>query len=114
MVKVKNIKFYNKHVQEMIKEINKTSEQQDSILEEYDKTHLIKTTNDMISVVDNILQQITNVDNDVLKSRLMLICPLLCGMINDIGIKYIESQKDTIEKTIDDIVNDFIKNILGE
>lgn len=114
MIKVKNIKFYDKDVQEMIKEMNKTSKTQDSYLEKYDSTHLIKTTNDMISAVDNVLQQITNVNNTVLKSRLMLICPLLCGMLQDAGIKYIESQKDNIKKILDDVVNDFVKNILGE
>ena len=113
MIQLKNINIYSKDTQEMVKELNKTIKKQDKILNEYDKNNMLALSIDIINAVDSAINAINNVDNDVLKSRLMLSLPIVGSMVCDTVDKYSEEiskiKQSDFEKMILDVIKEIIK-----
>lgn len=112
MIQLKNINIYGEDTQELVKKLNKRIKQQDKILCKCDKDNLLGLSVDIINAVDRALNAINNVDNDVLKSRLMLSLPVIGSMISDILDKYTEEINNITQSDFEKMILDVVKEIM--
>lgn len=112
MIHLKNINIYSKDTQEMVKELNEAIKKQDKILNKYDKNNMLALSIDMINAVDKAINAINSVDNDVLKSRLMLSLPVIGSMVCDAADKYSEKISKMKQSDFEKMILDVIKEIM--
>lgn len=112
MIQLKNINMYSKNTQEMVKEMNKSIKEQDKILRKCDRNNLLGLSVDIVNAIDRAINAINNVDNDVLKSRLMLSLPVIGSMVCDILDKYSEEISNTKQSDFEKMILDVIKEIM--
>lgn len=112
MIQLKNINIYSEDTQELVKKLNKRIKHQDKILCKCDKDNLLGLSVDIVNAVDRALNAINNVDNDVLKSRLMLFLPVIGSMISDILYKYSEEINNITQSDFEKMILDVVKEIM--
>lgn len=101
MIKVSHKSMYNEELKNMITEVENLNKYNG---DDTDKL-LVNQVDDLVSIIDKLCALIKLIDNERLKSRIMIALTLIEGMIHDTTNKMLIDENDKLTKILEDIFN---------
>lgn len=101
MIKVSHKSMYNEELKNMITEVENLNKYNG---DDTDKL-LVNQVDDLVSIIDELCALIKLIDNERLKSRIMIALTLIEGMIHDTTNKMLIDENDKLTKILEDIFN---------